>query len=176
MGSAIGFCPAGRERIVSENPISPPSNHDAGRVGVECVIPSEEVGGNAIEKGEKIGVDKWILGPVVTRETGDEEDNHEEQDVRTPKLPREPGMPTQRERDEHACTHWPTRPWCKHCMRGKGVASPHRSATPAERELRAEGVPTISVDHCFLGSERDAEDHKERPFLIMHDSKSEAIY
>ena len=61
-------------------------------------------------------------------------------------------------------------------MRGKGVASPHRSATPAERELRSEGVPTISVDHCFLGSERDEEGHGERPFLMMHDSKSEAMY
>ena len=37
-------------------------------------------------------------------------------------------------------------------------------------------MPTISVDHCFLGSERDAEERGERPFLIMHDSKSEALY
>ena len=85
-------------------------------------------------------------------------------------------MPTRREREEHACIDWPTRPWCRFCTSGKGVASPHRSATPLEKELRAEGVPTISVDHCCLGSERDEADRKERPFLILHDSKSESLY
>ena len=56
------------------------------------------------------------------------------------------------------------------------MASPHRQATPEEKELRANGVPTISVDHCFLGSERDTEETPERPFLILHDSRSESLY
>ena len=32
------------------------------------------------------------------------------------------------------------------------------------------------MDHCFLGSELDEADRKQRPFLILHDSKSESLY
>ena len=120
-----------------------------------------------------------MLGSVAAREEAEDREQDGEgsdAEARRPRLPRDPSMPTKKEREEHACTHWPTRPWCRHCMAGKGVASPHRSATPEEQELRREGVPTISVDHCFLGSERDAEERGEQPFLILHDSKSEALY
>ena len=53
MGKASGFCPAGLQRIVSGNTISPFSNQGSGRVDSERVgaIPSEIGGGDTDEKG-----------------------------------------------------------------------------------------------------------------------------
>ena len=74
-----------------------------------------------------------------------EDDAEEEAEVQRPL--RDPGMPTQKEWDEHMLSHIPPRPWCPHCLRGKGKDSP---------SLRVKGcfaeslVPRIRMDYAFL--------------------------
>jgi hypothetical protein len=37
-------------------------------------------------------------------------------------------------------------------------------------------VPTLSIDHCFLGSEGDEESAHSSPYLVLFDDRSEALY
>ena len=39
---------------------------------------------------------------------------------------RDPGQPTASESQERTTTHRPYRSWCKFCLMGRGVISPHR--------------------------------------------------
>ena len=39
---------------------------------------------------------------------------------------RNPGQPTESEHGEHLTTHRPCRSWCKFCVMGRGVHSPHK--------------------------------------------------
>ena len=60
-------------------------------------------------------------------------------------------------------------------MRGRAIASPHRRQTERRKEFQDEGrVPTISLDHWFLGSEEEAA--SGNPFLIVFDDHSESLY
>ena len=67
---------------------------------------------------------------------------------------RGPGQPTESERREHMNTHRPYRSWCKLCVIGRGVNSPHRR-TDAQDDL--EGLLHVSMDYGFLG-ERESEE------------------
>ena len=79
----------------------------------------------------------------VDEDIGDEAE--EEAEMQRPL--RDPGMPTRREILEHNLTHIPPRPWCPHCVKGKGKDSP---------SLRLKGVyaeslvPRVRMDYCFL--------------------------
>ena len=42
-------------------------------------------------------------------------------------------------------------------------------------EFSKMSIPTISVDHCFLGSEEDENLAHGNPFLIMYDKDTEWI-
>ena len=55
-----------------------------------------------------------------------------DEDVRRPKPVARPYTPTRTEVYEHEVTHLPYRNWCKHCVRGRGVSSPHQK--PDKRE------------------------------------------
>ena len=67
---------------------------------------------------------------------------------------RDPGQPTENEHREHMNTHRPCRPWCKLCVVGRGVNSPH-SRSVAQDDL--EGAPHVSMDGFFLGEEESGE-------------------
>ena len=55
------------------------------------------------------------------------------------------------------------------------MASPHRQKSAESREFAEGGrVPTISLDHCFLGSAEEAA--AANPFLIVYDDFSGAIF
>ena len=97
-------------------------------------------------------------------------------EVRRPRLPHNPGRPTKQEIAEHCVTHWPFRSWCRHCVMGRASASPHRSRTEVDREFSRERIPTISVDHCFMGTAADEESADSSPVLIIYDGETEAIY
>ena len=85
--------------------ISPIDNHDdlhADRQGQsgegeEREVTSEADGDMDIAKGEDEGA--------------------EEAQVK-PKIARDPGQPTARDREIHEVTHIPPRSWCDHCMQG----------------------------------------------------------
>ena len=109
-------------------------------------------------------------------ERQDEAIDVEEDEARAPRLPHDPGRPTKRELREHLCLHWPFRSWCRHCVCGRAVASPHRSRTSEDREFGRGRIPTISMDHCFLGSEDSEESAHRNPFLVLYDNETEAIF
>ena len=110
---------------------------------------------------------------VEATEIRDDEDIEE---ARIPKRPHDPGKPTQKEMDEHLPLHWPFRSWCRHCVCGRAVASPHKTRTEEDREFGQGRIPTLSFDHCFLGSKTDDESAHRNPFLVIYDNETEAIF
>ena len=91
-----------------------------------------------------------------------------------------PKAPTKAQREAHEITHVEYQPWCSHCVRGRGVSSPHKSAGDrAEDE-----VPLIGMDYAFpagVGRRKGDEDlgkmmEKEWiTMLVVKDSKSGAM-
>ena len=78
----------------------------------------------------------------------DEEiDEEAEQEAEVQRPFRDPGMPSRNEILEHNLTHIPPRPWCPHCVRGKGKDSPSLRLTGQYAESL---VPRIRLDYCFL--------------------------
>ena len=111
----------------------------------------------------------------VSEEEAQQDAQEDAQEGREPVIACDPGRPTREEFLYHRCTHWPFRAWCRHCVRGRAIASPHRSKKEDKREFLGEGrVPTISLDHCFLGSEEEAA--AGNPFLIIYDDHSESLF
>ena len=114
----------------------------------------------------------------------EDEDEHAEEpqeavdEVRTPKIVCRPDKPTKEEWDAHQATHWPFRSWCPHCVAGRAIASPHTRRAPADREFQEDRVPTISLDHCFLGEYSGEKEERKAEFawLIAYDSNSEAFF
>ena len=110
--------------------------------------------------------------------SGDEAQQDAQEDAqegREPVIACDPGRPTREEFLYHRCTHWPFRAWCKHCVRGQPIASPHRSKKEEKREFLGEGrVPTISLDNSFLGSEKEAAAGTN--LLMIYDDHSESLF
>ena len=106
----------------------------------------------------------------------EEDESRTQEMARIPRLPHDPGRPTRRGKEEHDVMHWPFRPWCRHCVCGRATASPHRSRGEEEREFENSRVPTISCDHCFMGTAMDSRSAHESPFLIVYDNDTESIY
>ena len=93
-----------------------------------------------------------------------------DEEVRKPRPAVRPHTPTKAEVYEHEVTHLPYRTWCKHCVRGKGVSTPHRQGCREERM----GI-TISLDYCFMNGED--EDEPDAPkILIMYDDHRECLW
>ena len=59
---------------------------------------------------------------------------------------------------------------------GRAVGSPHKTKTDDDREFGRSWVPTLSLDHCFLGIAADEESAHTNPFLIIYDADTAAIY
>ena len=98
----------------------------------------------------------------------------EEEEARSPRVAHDPGRPARKELVEHLCIHSPFRPWCRHCVCGRAVASPHTSRTDADREFGRRRIPTISLDHCVLGRKDDDESAHRSPLLVPYDNEAEA--
>ena len=79
------------------------------------------------------------------------EDQHDE--VETGEIPRCapcPGAPSKAERLAHEVTHWPYRPWCEWCARGRAVG-PNAKSLTAEQKVAF--VPKAHLDYAFLRDE-----------------------
>ena len=63
-------------------------------------------------------------------------------------------------------------------MCGRAAGSPHKARSEGDREFGWERIPTISLDHCFLGPADDVEGKTahESLFLILFDSETEAMH
>ena len=70
-------------------------------------------------------------------------------DTEDPKLTKTPVTPSQQEVEDHNVNHLPFRSWCKHCVRGKSKAHPHRV-----NENRISEVPIVSIDYMFMSQNR----------------------
>lgn len=58
-----------------------------------------------------------------------------------------PRPPTEAEKEAHALTHVPAKPWCRLCVMGKSKQLGHRRIAPDEAER--EGA-LVEMDYCFL--------------------------
>ena len=55
----------------------------------------------------------------------------------------EPGEPTREEVEEHRIDHYPYRPWCDFCVKGRGSGEQHRRGP-------AGSIPVISADYLIV--------------------------
>ena len=110
---------------------------------------------------------------IEETEKGDDskvEDRAEVDEVRRPNPAARPYTPTKAEVYEHEVTHLPYRTWCKHCVKGRGVSTPHRKGNKEEKI----GI-TISIDYCFMTGEMD--DDPDLPgVLMMWDDNHECLW
>ena len=140
-----------------------------------------------------------VCDPVGDDE-GDAEDGDAEEEGQTQRPLRDPGMPTPQEVEEHNIAHIPFRPWCLHCLRGKGKDTPSRTVKGGFAE---DLVPRVRMDYTSLTeseyvdtaeqveTDKDAEhdidaDNKDtakvdssedrQPMLVMQESSCESIW
>ena len=114
------------------------------RPSVQHPLHTHEGGGGELCPLEDDGTD------AVAIENGMDEEDEPKENAK-PKILRSPTEPTKREREEHALTHVPFRDWCAHCVRGRGISSPH----PRSSERSEDSVPLIAGDYGFPGDKRD---------------------
>ena len=97
----------------------------------------------------------------------------ESEEAEAPKVMRDPGQPTEREREEHElASHQPPRAWCDHCNGGRMQHDHHREVDrqdPAEEAA----IPCISIDYCFMGN-GDTQ-AKDNPILVVFDNRTKAL-
>ena len=92
---------------------------------------------------------------------------HPAEEARRARPARDPGAPTQADRDAHAATHLPFRSWCDECVQGRRDAPPH------SRQKRGAGdVPEVAFDYAFI--RRDDEEDVVT-VLVMRDRDSKAL-
>ena len=88
-------------------------------------------------------------------EESDADDANEEGE--NPRLLRDPGLPSRKDREEHDVTHIPYRSWCSHCVRGSGRDAQSRTI---KGEMAHSDVPRVHLDYCFFTE--DSKDEQEK--------------
>ena len=95
------------------------------------------------------------------------------------RVARDPGAPTQSERDEHCVDHWPFRSWCEDCVRGRATGEQHKASE------QPRSIPVISFDYLFItrgwllrreeleGTEDESVDLK---ILVVKDSRTKSVF
>jgi hypothetical protein len=135
-------------------PISPDADDDPGTCPVGPPTPTTEVGEDEPE----------LVGPAARQ---DEPEEHPAEEARAARPSRDPGAPTQADRDAHAATHLPFRSWCEACVHGRQDAPPHC------RQKRVAGeVPEVAFDYAFV--RRDDEEDLAT-LLVMRDRDTKAM-
>ena len=87
-----------------------------------------------------------LVGPAARQD----EPEHPAEEARAARPRRDPGAPTQADRDAHAATHLPFRSWCEACVHGRQDAPPHH------RQKRVAGeVPEVAFDYAFVRRDND---------------------
>jgi hypothetical protein len=91
-------------------------------------------------------------------------------DVEEPKLAKVPVAPTQQEIEDHNVNHLPFRSWCKHCVRGKSKAHPHKVT-----DGRISDVPIVSIDYMFMNQSQSSKEEKGMPNFVMKDRSTKTV-
>ncbi len=82
--------------------------------------------------------------PIASKPTGEEE-------CQPQRIVRDPGVPSQRDIDEHeAGGHATHRAWCEACVEGRGVGTPHKRGMGQEPI-----VPLLASDYLFTMTENE---------------------
>ena len=88
--------------------------------------------------------EEWIL-------SNEEDENFEEVQVR---VGRKPDEPTEQEMEEHfARNHVPFRSWCKHCIMGRAMNSPHYTM----KDKSSDSITTVSLDYAYMKKRKEGE-------------------
>ena len=113
----------------------------------------------------------------LTRQAGKNkrtEEKEENTEMRRAHFNAEVYKPSKEEREQHERTHCPFRPWCKHCVRGRGMNAQHKHKEPKTEEDKEFEVPRVSMDYFFM-SKHD-EEAKENPIIGMVDEQTGEKY
>ena len=96
----------------------------------------------------------------------------------------DPGTPTAAQVAEHNLTHIPARPWCAHCVRGKGKDKHSLRLCGAYAESN---VPRVRFDYCFLtenvtqteadvGQDESTRASSSMTVLVMQESQCRSVW
>ena len=92
-----------------------------------------------------------------------------------PKLAFSPYEPSRQERCEHNITHCPFRAWCRHCVAGKAVSSPH--VVTSGKDTDESKMPVLGMDYAFMSNAGESSvSRSEVKVLVMKDSKSKYLF
>ena len=69
---------------------------------------------------------------------------------------KDPGMPTETERERHNMTHNPYRSWCPICVEARGKEDPHLGHK--RRQADSDGIPEVGLDYKSFGQEEGEDD------------------
>ena len=71
----------------------------------------------------------------------------DEEQGREPKTLKSPTKVTNAEREKHEATQAPYQPWCRYCVKARGINKAHRKKKGKESENdELEKVPRVSMD------------------------------
>ena len=94
-----------------------------------------------------------------------------------PKVLRDPGMPSKRDREEHEATHLPYRSWCEHCVRGSGRDSQSRSI---KGDAAHSDIARVHLDDCFFTeyskNDKGEEEKTSLTTLVMKESQCKSLW
>ena len=92
-------------------------------------------------------VQEPVDAPVAGDTSSDEGVDGSGDEAVSPKRPRDPAAPTEREILEHRVAHIPFRSWCPHCVAGRAPSLPHRRADLG----RERALPEVCYDYWHMG-------------------------
>ncbi len=134
------------------------------------IRPNDGMVGDSVQEEVMDAVEGQEIEETEKGDDSKVEDRAEVDEVRRPNPAARPYTPTKAEVYEHEVTHLPYRTWCKHCVKGRGVSTPHRKGNKEEKI----GI-TISIDYCFMTGEMD--DDPDLPgVLMMWDDNHECLW
>ena len=91
-----------------------------------------------------------------------------------------PVQPTQAEIDQHECSHYPYRAWCRYCVAAMGRRDGHSRISS---DTRDDGINTITADYAFFNDGNNAEmseamsnKKSHTPILVMKDRGSSSVF
>lgn len=118
------------ESTVINQLIRPHADNDRSGVGTgkQVIYSGTETGGEAVQERNETIIEEEETGLEPT-----ESDESHADEVRVPKTPHNPRRPTKQEIADHLVSHWPFRSWCRHCVMGRAVSSPHKQRTAEEK-------------------------------------------
>ena len=74
-------------------------------------------------------------------------DDAQDEDVAPARHAASPSQPSQEEVERHRVDHNPFRSWCKQCVEGRGLGSPHTAVAEQSK------VPVVGLDYFFVTAE-----------------------